>query len=293
MGENADIDDKTLVNSINIESENPSEAIIPSAKPDNLTPIQQTENMETHAHHLHKAPGNKFWHFFFEFLMLFLAVFCGFMAENLREHQVEKNREKQFMQSLVGDLKADIVSITNLNQIRDARHKMYDSLSRSLIQKKYSENGAAFYFWGRSISRRAFFFSTDGTMQQLKNSGGLRLISNKSVADKIIAYDVLYTRVLHQQELEETQLNMYRALAGKIFDAAFFHKMTILNDTIAFERPEGNPQLKNNSPALLNEMGNILNYWVVGSKMNYQFLEELKVKAGYLIELIQKEYHLE
>jgi hypothetical protein len=272
--------------------ENLSDNIIPSAKPDNLTPKQKSENMETHAHHLHKVPGSKFWHFFFEFLMLFLAVFCGFLAENLREHQVEKNREKQFMHSLVGDLKADITSITNLNQIRDARHKMYDSLSWSLIQKRYTKNGSAFYFWGRSISRRFHFFSSDGTIQQLKNSGGLRLISNKSIADKIIAYDVLYTRVLHQQELEETQLSIYRGLAGKIFDAAVFHKMAILNETIAFDRPEGNPQLKDNSPASLNEMGNILNYWVVGSTMNFQFLEELKVKAGSLIELIQKEYPL-
>jgi len=249
--------------------------------------------METHAHHLHKAPGKNLWHFFFEFLMLFLAVFCGFLAENLREHQVEKSREKQFMQSLVGDLKSDIASITVLNQIRESRHEMYDSLSSSIIQKKYIENGAAFYFWGRSISRRVHFFSSDGTIQQLKNSGGLRLISNKSIADKIVAYDVLYSRILHQQELEETQLCVYRVLAGKIFDAAVFHKMTIRKDTIVFEKPEGNPQLKDNSPASLNEIANTLNYWVVGSTMNYQFLEELKIEAVSLIELIQKEYHLE
>jgi hypothetical protein len=46
--------------------------------------------METHAHHLHKASGEKIWHYFFEFLMLFLAVFSGFLTENFREHQVEK-----------------------------------------------------------------------------------------------------------------------------------------------------------------------------------------------------------
>ena len=35
--------------------------------------------METHAHHLHKAPEKNFWHYFYEFLMLFFAVFCGFL----------------------------------------------------------------------------------------------------------------------------------------------------------------------------------------------------------------------
>ena len=40
----------------------------------------KTTTMETHAHHLHKAPGKKWTHYFFEFLMLFLAVFLGFIA---------------------------------------------------------------------------------------------------------------------------------------------------------------------------------------------------------------------
>ena len=55
-------------------------------------------------HHHSRAPGNpahgetgKNWKtYLWEFLMLFLAVFCGFMAENFREHQVEHQREKQF-----------------------------------------------------------------------------------------------------------------------------------------------------------------------------------------------------
>ena len=37
--------------------------------------------METHAHDLHKVPGHGWKHYFWEFLMLFLAVFCGFLAE--------------------------------------------------------------------------------------------------------------------------------------------------------------------------------------------------------------------
>src|SRR5215510_3582089 len=73
--------------------------------------------METHAHHLHKAPGKSFWHYFFEFFMLFLAVFCGFLAENFREHQVEHNREKQFMRSMVEDLGKDIALLKSESQL--------------------------------------------------------------------------------------------------------------------------------------------------------------------------------
>jgi hypothetical protein len=48
--------------------------------------------MEVH-HHAHTA-RKKWTHYFWEFLMLFLAVFAGFLAENQREHIVEHQRKK-------------------------------------------------------------------------------------------------------------------------------------------------------------------------------------------------------
>src|SRR5688572_27320864 len=76
----------------------------------------QTENMEVH-HHAHASDpgshrGRKKWtHYFWEFLMLFLAVFCGFLAEYQLEHKIEHDREKQYMVSMVEDLKKDTGSI--------------------------------------------------------------------------------------------------------------------------------------------------------------------------------------
>src|SRR5437762_288818 len=75
---------------------------------------QATENMETHAHHLHKAPGKKWTHYFFEFLMLFLAVFAGFLAENWREHIVEKHRAHQFLQSMLLDVQDNMKHLDSL-----------------------------------------------------------------------------------------------------------------------------------------------------------------------------------
>ena len=246
--------------------------------------------MEVHAHT--HTPRKKWTHYFWEFLMLFLAVFCGFLAEYQLEHKIEKSREKQFMKSMIEDLKADIANIFNLKDQRDARMRMSDSIFSAILEKKYVGNGAAFYYYGRNISRRAFFFSADGTMQQLKNSGGLRLISKTSISDKIIAYDVLYREILIQQQLEEVQMNEYREIAGKVFDAAVIRNMTTLKDTILIKKPQGNPQLADHSPALLNEMANKLNYWSVGSSRLLMLLEQLRKMAADLVDLIKKEYHL-
>src|SRR5690242_12495145 len=70
--------------------------------------------MEVH-HHGHPSPGSghrkKWTHYLWEFLMLFLAVFCGFLAENYREHVVEHQRARQLANNLYKELLADSVKI--------------------------------------------------------------------------------------------------------------------------------------------------------------------------------------
>ena len=55
--------------------------------------------MEVH-HHSHTA-GKKWTHYFWEFFMLFLAVFCGFLAEYQLEHKIEKRQGKAIYESLL------------------------------------------------------------------------------------------------------------------------------------------------------------------------------------------------
>src|ERR1044071_9629375 len=73
--------------------------------------------MEVHAHS--HTERKKFTHYLWEFLMLFLAVFCGFLAENFREHGVEHQREKQYMESLAEDVRVDLQNMDDIiNQTR-------------------------------------------------------------------------------------------------------------------------------------------------------------------------------
>ena len=61
--------------------------------------------MEVH-HHSH-TERKKWTHYLWEFLMLFFAVTLGFFVENQREHFIEHKREKQFITTMVEDLKSD------------------------------------------------------------------------------------------------------------------------------------------------------------------------------------------
>jgi hypothetical protein len=91
------------------------ELIAEAEQPSTLNPQPSTlEDMEVH-HHAHDpaAPHHKknWKSYFWEFLMLFLAVFCGFLAEYQLEHVIENNREKQYIISMIKELEADTAQI--------------------------------------------------------------------------------------------------------------------------------------------------------------------------------------
>jgi hypothetical protein len=78
MAENINTGKETNRNSINKNSKKPSDEIIFSEEPIIINIKLKNKNMVTHAHHLHKAPGNKFWHFFLNSLCCFLPCSADF-----------------------------------------------------------------------------------------------------------------------------------------------------------------------------------------------------------------------
>lgn len=198
--------------------------------------------MEVH-HHSHTA-RRKWTHYFWEFLMLFLAVFCGFLAEYQLEHKIEKNRETQFINSLVNDIKADTARLNTIIFNRTVRENRLDSLELLLNSPSPGNYTKNIYLFAVTAARTTSirFIPNDGTMQQLKNSGGLRLIRKHNVADSIAKYDVTIRFLSRQNELEETLINNYRETAPNIFDARIFDQMLDSNNNVS-RLPTENPKL--------------------------------------------------
>src|SRR4026207_734742 len=107
--------------------------------------------MEVHAH-THTA-RKKWTHYFWEFLMLFLAVFCGFLAENFREHQVEKRREYQYIHSMIDDVKLDTIALKGILIRRLRRKEMFDSLSLLLNSSQRDKYVSKLYYFSRQMQR--------------------------------------------------------------------------------------------------------------------------------------------
>jgi len=112
--------------------------------------------MEVHAHS--HTSRKKWTHYFWEFLMLFLAVFCGFLAEYQLEHIIEHQREKKYINSFIEDLKIDTTAITVNIQSKKEKIMSYDSLIRFFSSKDPNQYGQSIYFYARKLTRGLNFF---------------------------------------------------------------------------------------------------------------------------------------
>jgi hypothetical protein len=247
--------------------------------------------MEVH-HHSHAEHGNKNWkNYFWEFLMLFLAVFCGFLAENFREHQVEHEREKKYVVSLIRDVELDMASLEKSYDQRNIQLNYFDSLI-SLLKHDYKDKMNDFYFYSRHISRSTLFRYHDRTIQQLKNAGNLRLIRNTDAADSITVYDneVIKTIMVQQETEEELRQDIAWGLNGKVFDPVVWDEMNDSNSVI--QRPFNNPSLFSKDPILINEFHFKVVQLKATLRFTNRFVNNAKTSAQNLIELLKKEYQL-
>ena len=143
--------------------------------------------MEVH-HHSHTA-RKKWTHYFWEFLMLFLAVFCGFLAENQREHFVEGNRASEYAKSLLNDLDEDIVELRNAIEYQVFLISAIDSIQAILFanqqERDYPET---LYFYCRFSTHSYPVDWNSSTINQLIQSGNLRFFKNKKLVKTVNKY---------------------------------------------------------------------------------------------------------
>src|SRR6185369_10330746 len=143
--------------------------------------------MEVH-HHI--PTSHKRWtHYLWEFLMLFLAVFCGFLAENQREHMIENNRARTYAESFLKDLQSDTADIKRAILYETTTSLMIDSLVSFISHKSLSKQTGQLYYYTQLASSIYTIDWNKATINQLINSGNLRYFTNQHLVSKISLYN--------------------------------------------------------------------------------------------------------
>ncbi len=253
----------------------------PNPEPDQPADVQNppvdAKNRAPRADHSSKK---KVRQYFFEFLMLFLAVFCGFLAENWRERLQEQSREKEFIHSIVEDLKSDTLQSNRILAQLKRTSAGIDSVLHELASPEVLENSnKAYRLWTKNLDIKTFV-SNDRTIQQLKNSGELRLIRNRAVSDRIMKYDQTVKNYYQQSNF------MYSALSDQDIYRQLF-------DFISLSKNDNSPvPLTEKGKQSLNEAYAHLQLWNSGLQGLISWLEGVNHEGKDLLMFIQKEYHV-
>ncbi|HET9744288.1 MAG TPA: hypothetical protein VFP97_01165 [Chitinophagaceae bacterium] len=171
--------------------------------------------MEVH-HHSHLASGEthaadpgihrgrkKWTHYFWEFLMLFLAVFCGFLAENQREHFVEAHRAKEYAKGLLSDMRLDTGELRRGIYVTNLTISAIDSIVAN-AKKSSNKNSvpSAVYYYSRFISYSFRIDWSRSTLDQLIQSGNLRYFRNKDLVSLINSYYYFQGLIAAQNQID-------------------------------------------------------------------------------------------
>ena len=174
-------------------------------------------------HHSHQIP-KKLKEYLTEFLMLFAAVTLGFFAENIREHQIEKHREIQYLKNIHLDIQQD------LNQIQrvSVYNTIKQNISKDLIElysRGIQTDLPKFYYLIKTLALRSEFQHSSSGLEQLKNAGGLRLIEDPEILHQIQLVEIRIGRIEALQDFMEQNLLHFRLKTNLILDALTVNEM--------------------------------------------------------------------
>jgi hypothetical protein len=245
--------------------------------------------MEVHHHpSVHKK---NFKEFFLEFVMIFLAVSLGFIAENMRESISNHEQEKHYVQSLINDLNEDTVT---MNIVLKENKRKIDSLIQlaHLSNSDFSkvENIVKLYSRSHMIGDYSLFKSNDATMMQLKTSG-LQFIKKDHVADSIAGYDVKLKIVFAAEEIYTNATNAGLEASQQLMD------LSATDDTTYFDTSTGFKNvmlpLYEDNKSSLPRFFNKIDFEIGATRLYIMNIERVLPYAERLIAYLKKEYDIQ
>jgi 2-polyprenyl-6-methoxyphenol hydroxylase-like FAD-dependent oxidoreductase len=251
--------------------------------------------MEVHHHPDLTHKKKKFREYFLEFLMIFLAVTLGFIAENVRESISDRSKEKDYIGSLIQDLKTDIAKTGNtMDAVKDQMYGL-DSLEMFLtpdVNKNDSLVNICYRQAGYLYSENTMNFS-DRTITQLFSSGNMRLFKKQSISDSITDYYSVVKNVEAQKAYYKDYFQKCLVIYQEIYEFEAYHSRVDSKGNLihpAFARGKFHIATTNADDLKKFKSTIEITKGIIGSYRDD--IGRLNLKAVSLVTFLKKEYHL-
>ncbi len=248
--------------------------------------------MEVHHHPDMHHKRKIFKEYFLEFLMIFLAVTMGFIAENLREHITDRSKEKEYITGFIRNAETDTAQLQYIINFDKKQIKGIDSfLQLAHVNMAIDTNRKNFYYlFIKYFFNSASFKSSDATLQQLKSTGDYRLIEKDHVADSLSKYDADIAGIYTQGAYYESYFKEIISRLDEITD------MTVFNDTLYIKKGimtnKSLPELSGDTTKLRVLFNKVFDFKIITSSYANNYLTTELQNATQLIAYLKKEYSI-
>jgi hypothetical protein len=250
-------------------------------------PTSEIKTMEVHHHPEVEKKGFK--EYILEGLMIFLAVTMGFFAETIREGISDSTKGKEYIRSFVRDLQRDTGTFSHLVAFDQTKTAALSTLFPCFDAiEKTRATGCLVPIIKSSLSNKDASF-TDGTIQQLKNAGGFRLL-NKADKDSIVAYD---HAVRSYQNFESTLFQERQDIVREMYVKLVNFKAEPMLVPVTVNDHVETPLLFSNDKTLINEFFNDLLLYKRVNENQIKIITALKNRATGIIKYFDNKYDLE
>jgi hypothetical protein len=240
-----------------------------------------------------------------EFLLLFLAVFAGFLAENYRDRLSEEARAKELAFSFYEELKNDSVTLeiktqNRIKQEKALRYLMlyFEDSALTDVSKTFAVN----FVIGISFRTPSLFEPRTVILDQLKNSGSLRYFKSKELQNLVGDLSVAIHNINDRQRLEtEIRKEYIQPLMIRHYDYDF-HAILTENEVDVFQAMARYEQSKDIIPfefkvlekfdknGTINALGFYgMNALLSTRSVHFKKYKELNTK---LLQLLRKEFKI-
>ena len=237
-------------------------------------------------HHHPKVEKKNFKEYFLEFLMIFLAVTMGFIAENIREHFTENKIARQNLEAYRNDLLQQEKEYSYYINYLTRGIPLYDSIVSIFYTKNENKELPVLSRLLFEGQRNIVITINTPTYEQLISSGSMRFIENKELKDSIANYKNNIDGLVNYNDRIITTLNNQLGEVGKIIDMHDFWntKKNILGYT-----PEMQPfNLNQEQRNFLIAYYKVFTVEVIALS---QDIKSLSNNNASLLKMIDKELH--
>jgi len=226
-----------------------------------------------------------------EIVLVVIGILIALQINNWNEANKENNLEVKLMLSLHEDLQADTTNLNDLIKKYDQQDKQLDTVLKYFhtLTKGYKH-----ILWRNLYSTINYsqFIYTDRTIKQLKSTGDLKLIHDRSLTNKIIEYDSYVYKLLTSYY---TDLEFYYQLNNQSYFELIDYE-SFENDangkTIEAMENEGKNYLLLDDRASLGKFNNSIRHFKYDLELIKNYEIEIKNHALELMKKIEDSYNL-